>query len=1114
MHTLDHTLPLSTLKGLLTKMEDILTRKYKKNEIVKKKNDYLAAIDSEEATFRKVVLKDQKITNARLFYAASKINALVRGFLDRQLCKRLLRKLRAVKVIQRLIRGKLGRIRWQREYWKQLSVVKSPEALEEILKRSTIVREKFFHEKLVKYHWQEQYDPLTECFWYYNPLNKRNTWQVPYCFQQELICTWEGYRSFGGVNAKPCRCIFGNRQEYYNHMRFAHKWSCVACYSPNSGINFPNCSVCHNRYNEDGIDGESVLKESVKKVNAKISNFLYKDMKYSAFIDQYNLKTRLTDIAGFYKDVFEPMLQEEIEQSDDDSVSLNDMEKMHERQLRLMGRSFDELHKKKVKVIDLIASNMLIRNSKSREGRKTAGSPSSKRRPGSRAKNKLPAIPGVTVQKGTKSTSPSRAMTPGKSSKPSGGAMAELSRQISERISRSRSRSPSRGMSRSASRPMTGRSGHLFGADYLNEIEEPMETAFLLDGNYDGTKIVKSELDNAMSTGDFYDVDKKSHRTVNQEVMARAWKAIGGYEGEEQLTRDPVLNGVFSDEMFNIITSIHSDDIHSRILKGMMFGGDEDNEEDMKSAKKRRTGGGGYDSQDDDNSSVGSVGEGSVGSLSDVSDGEGGSLEDDFSQLNLSKQQARKKKKKSKDDEKGMKLLVCPNFIDGNCSSTTCLLAHPGMRDNAQIYIKTTRNEDGSRKRIPYVYICPLTDGADLMMCRVSKLPEPIALGPDSKVPKAKKKKDSIDSLPSIPPVDDQSQEAISMPIKKNQKKDKSKPPPKPPVPEEVPERLRYRHVCSLGKQCTSYHVYVRPSTEEIILAMYPIRCGHRTKLFPDGSKLIGNVRNDKFNGYATMLWENGDVYMGDWQDDQRHGFGIYRNKDGSMEYIGQFAYGVRSGWGLLRTKNGDEYVGQWKNGKMHGVGILISSTVDQPGQSVDAEFRKDALVGKTVYHGEFKDNLYDGIGVFQRSNGDVYMGYCQGGKAHGLGILSLSTGEKYKGHFERNARHGKGCCAYPNGSRYAGTWYRGVHSGYGIYISPEGEKYIGEWDGGKKHGKGRYLFLNHDFYDGEFFKNKAKGVGVYYHANGNLYSGQWVSYIRCSIFLIFEYSNFHFFLQ
>ena len=65
----------------------------------------------------------------REWYAISKIQALVRGFLDRIYCRKLMREARAIKLVQRLLRGKLGRLRWKREYYKSLSIVKSDSAL-------------------------------------------------------------------------------------------------------------------------------------------------------------------------------------------------------------------------------------------------------------------------------------------------------------------------------------------------------------------------------------------------------------------------------------------------------------------------------------------------------------------------------------------------------------------------------------------------------------------------------------------------------------------------------------------------------------------------------------------------------------------------------------------------------------------------------------------------------------------------------------------------------------------------------------------------------------------------------------------------------------------------
>jgi hypothetical protein len=47
---------------------------------------------------------------------------------------------------------------------------------------------------------------------------------------------------------------------------------------------------------------------------------------------------------------------------------------------------------------------------------------------------------------------------------------------------------------------------------------------------------------------------------------------------------------------------------------------------------------------------------------------------------------------------------------------------------------------------------------------------------------------------------------------------------------------------------------------------------------------------------------------------------------------------------------------GQWYKGKMEGVGVLTGK-------------------GGDVYEGSFTNNLYDGIGTYRSTKGDVFMG-------------------------------------------------------------------------------------------------------------------------------------------
>ena len=175
---------------------------------------------------------DHDVFEARTYFAASRIQGLIRGFLARLYSEQLKIERKATIIIQSLLRGRLGRKRWMYEYWKKISVVKSHEALSEILARSTLIRES--ESKKNKAIWREYFDPMTNSFWYFDPKTKLNTWTCPIAFQKDLICMWEGFHQYGGLpSQKRCRCIFDNSTAYQNHLKNAHRWYCPACDSAN-----------------------------------------------------------------------------------------------------------------------------------------------------------------------------------------------------------------------------------------------------------------------------------------------------------------------------------------------------------------------------------------------------------------------------------------------------------------------------------------------------------------------------------------------------------------------------------------------------------------------------------------------------------------------------------------------------------------------------------------------------------------------------------------------------------------------------------------------------------------------------------------------------------------
>jgi len=57
---------------------------------------------------------------------------------------------------------------------------------------------------------------------------------------------------------------------------------------------------------------------------------------------------------------------------------------------------------------------------------------------------------------------------------------------------------------------------------------------------------------------------------------------------------------------------------------------------------------------------------------------------------------------------------------------------------------------------------------------------------------------------------------------------------------------------------------------------------------WPDGSKYIGEFKDDLFHGQGTYTWPDGSKYVGEFKDDKKHGQGTHTWPDGS-KYVGEF---------------------------------------------------------------------------------------------------------------------------------------------------------------------------------------------------------------------------------
>ncbi|MGB5819776.1 MAG: hypothetical protein WBG90_09855 [Saonia sp.] len=90
------------------------------------------------------------------------------------------------------------------------------------------------------------------------------------------------------------------------------------------------------------------------------------------------------------------------------------------------------------------------------------------------------------------------------------------------------------------------------------------------------------------------------------------------------------------------------------------------------------------------------------------------------------------------------------------------------------------------------------------------------------------------------------------------------------------------------------------------------------------GSRIhyVGEVKNNRANGYGIALLNTGSRYEGEWNDNQRHGEGSFYWPDGEY-YVGSYQNDQRNGQGTYYWPNGEKYIGQWAADKRKGKGIF-----------------------------------------------------------------------------------------------------------------------------------------------------------------------------------------------
>lgn len=88
------------------------------------------------------------------------------------------------------------------------------------------------------------------------------------------------------------------------------------------------------------------------------------------------------------------------------------------------------------------------------------------------------------------------------------------------------------------------------------------------------------------------------------------------------------------------------------------------------------------------------------------------------------------------------------------------------------------------------------------------------------------------------------------------------------------------------------------------------------TYAYGNGTKYVGEFRNDMRNGKGTFTMPNGASYAGEFVDNVRKGQGTFTWPNGA-KYVGAFAEGIPNGKGTEYGPDGEKVrSGLWANGE------------------------------------------------------------------------------------------------------------------------------------------------------------------------------------------------------
>lgn len=189
--------------------------------------------------------------------------------------------------------------------------------------------------------------------------------------------------------------------------------------------------------------------------------------------------------------------------------------------------------------------------------------------------------------------------------------------------------------------------------------------------------------------------------------------------------------------------------------------------------------------------------------------------------------------------------------------------------------------------------------------------------------------------------------------------------------------------------------------------------------------------------------------------------------------YVGDFRESKKEGFGILKLSTGDIYEGDFLKGLRHGTGVM--------------KYYDYSGIECIIYEGDWEKDLRHGYGHFKSSDGNEFSGQWVQGNQH-YGMFSGAKGHRYMGFWNGYLMNHQGIYYDPKGKMYKGSFDNGKFKGDGE-LKDEQKVVVGHFEKNQMNKEGRIEKKNYT-YQGEIIRDKPHGWGQKQHKNGDVYKG------------------------